>query len=61
MMGQGITIVEDAAGIANATVPSGMPACPAECVYTHANFNPNAANALYGDSGLLAPDNANLP
>lgn len=60
-MGQGITIIEDAPAIAKAKVPPGMPSCPAKCTYTFANFNPNAAKAVYGSSGLLAPDNSQLP
>lgn len=60
-MGQGITIIEDAAAIAKASMPAGMPSCPAECIYTFANFNPDAAKAVYGKNGLLAPDNSQLP
>jgi hypothetical protein len=60
-MGQGITIIEDAPGIAKAKMPDNMPTCPAKCIYTYANFNPKAAQAVYGSSGLLAPDNAQLP
>ncbi|KAF6252743.1 Cupredoxin [Scenedesmus sp. NREL 46B-D3] len=60
-MGQGITIIEDAPAIAKAKAPAGMPTCPAKCISTFANFNPNAVKAVYGSSGLLAPDSAQLP
>jgi hypothetical protein len=60
-MGQGITIIEDAPAIAKAKVPGGMPTCPAKCIYGFANFNPNVAKAVYRSSGLLAPDNSQLP
>ncbi|KAF8065871.1 L-ascorbate oxidase [Scenedesmus sp. PABB004] len=56
LMGQGIAIIEDPEGIAAATVPPGMPQCPGKCYYSNANFNPKATQAVWGASGLLAPE-----
>lgn len=59
-MGQGLNIVEDVPGIIAADQPK-MPACPAKCLASFAQFNPRAAQEAYGNSGLLAPDASNLP
>jgi hypothetical protein len=55
-MGQRLTMITDPQGIAASKVPADMPACPARCLYSNANFNPRATREVWGSSGLLAPD-----
>lgn len=61
MMGQGLAIIEDAEGITKLEKPTNMPYCPEKCLYSHTLYSPAAVQTVYGDSGLIAPENSNLP
>eukprot|EP00775_Hariotina_reticulata_P013380 gene13380-13507_t len=57
----GLTIIENPAAIPSLPKPANMPSCPEKCIYSHALYSPAAVQAVYGDSGLIAPPDSNLP
>ncbi|KAI3433825.1 hypothetical protein D9Q98_003629 [Chlorella vulgaris] len=55
LMGQLLVVAEDTEGIQKLERPTGLPECPATCVYNGAPWSNSAVQKEFGDSGFELP------